>query len=246
MAGARRTYVRWSEALGRALCARLAGGELLYRVCAEPGMPTPEAVAKWAKAKPAFREALLAARRAGGRPAGSRGPVFSYTDEVGEEIFERLCEGESLTRIARDPTMPSLKTLWYWRRHVRGFEELLAAGRRIQADMFCDRGWELAEAATPKTAYLTEVRLKQLRWMAGVMAPKAYRTKPVEPEATEEPMRVIWRHFKVEEDAETGERRMVVYVPDPDTGGIRREDEPGYAPPRGLMMPGAMTRGPAG
>ncbi|WP_293477877.1 hypothetical protein [Phenylobacterium sp.] len=40
-------------------------------------MPMPEAVAKWARERPEFGERLHEARRAGGRLAGSRGPVLT-------------------------------------------------------------------------------------------------------------------------------------------------------------------------
>jgi hypothetical protein len=167
LAPRRRAYVRWSEALGRRICRRLRAGELLYAICREPGMPTAEAIAKWAKEKPDFNTALISARRAGGRPAGSRGPVSSYCAEVGEEVFQRLCEGESLTAIGKDPTLPCLSTLMRWRRFHPEFAELVRLGKEVMAERFCDDGWELAKAATPETAYLTHVQLSQLRWMPG-------------------------------------------------------------------------------
>lgn len=91
----RRTPVRYSAELAVRLCKRLARGELLYHIARTRGMPTAEAVAKWAREKPDFAGALLAARRAGGRPAGTRGPAFTFSEEVADEIFERLCEGRA-------------------------------------------------------------------------------------------------------------------------------------------------------
>src|SRR5690349_1421234 len=112
----RRVYVRYTKAVAGRLCARLAAGELLYRIAPDPDMPTPEAVAKWAKTKPEFAEALLKARREGGRPPGVRGQPFGLCEQVAREIFERLCEGQSLTAIGNDPTMPSISTIFNWRR----------------------------------------------------------------------------------------------------------------------------------
>lgn len=231
--GGRKPYARWSAALGRRLCERLAQGELLYRICAEPGMPTPEGVAKWAKAKPEFGEALLAARRAGGR-AGKRGCPIGYSEEIGDEIFERLCEGQSLTEIGRDPTMPSLSTIFYWRRRVVAFEDAVQMGKQIQAERFCDRGTELLEAATPETAYLTQVRLAHLRWVAGVMAPKVFRLKPAEPEKPPREINYLIRRFTIEKDPETGKQKVVGWCPNPWTGEVEREDrENGWQPPPG-------------
>jgi hypothetical protein len=133
----------------------------------------------------------------------------------------------SLTKIGADPAMPCLSTLMRWRRFHREFEQLVALGKQVQAERFCDAGWEMAMAATPETAYLTHVRLGQLRWMAGVMAPRTFRIKPVEPEAAREALTVLVRTFGSEVDQETGERRVVAYRPNPETGRVEREDAPG-------------------
>jgi len=220
----RREYVRYSEAVADQLCARLEAGEMLYRICREPGMPTPEAVDKWIKQKPKFAERLKAARRAGGRPDGARGPGFTYCREVADEVFMRLCEGESLTKIGADPTMPSLSTIFYWRRRIAEFEDAVQLGKRIQAEMFCDKGWELASEATPETAYLTHVRLNQLRWQAGVLAPRVFRLKTVEPDEPPRKVEVLMRRFEVEDDPVTGKRVVVVYCANPETGEVEREN----------------------
>lgn len=234
----RRVYVRWSAELAKTILERLAAGELVYRMCQEPGMPTPEAIAKWAREKPEFGEALAAARAMGGRPMGVRGQPLGYCEAVGQAIFERLCAGESLTRIGDDPTMPSLSTIFYWRRRIPEFEETVQMGKRIQAERFCDLGWEMAQAATPQTAYLTHVRLGHLRWMAGVMAPKVYRIKQVEPDGPRETLDVLMRTFEIEEDPETGEKKVVAYCPNPDTGRVEREDTTAWRPgPNQLPMP---------
>ncbi|MGA0608163.1 hypothetical protein ACO2Q0_19400 [Phenylobacterium sp. VNQ135] len=234
-----RVYVRWSEALARRLLERVAAGELIYRICAEDGMPTPEAVAKWAREKPEFGEALSEARRIGGRPAGVRGQPFGLCEATAQAIFERLCEGESLTAIGRDPTMPSLSTIFYWRRRFPEFEDAVQIGKRIQAEMWTDRACKLAEAVTPQTAYAVDVQLKHLRWVAGVNAPKVFRIKPVEPEVREEPKQILFRLFKIEEDPETGEKTVVGYVPNPETGRAEREATTTWRPgPNQIPMPG--------
>lgn len=234
-----RKHVRYSPELAVRLCRRLARGELLHHIGRSRGMPTPEAVAKWAREKPDFREALLAARRAGGRPAGTRGPAFTFSEEVADEIFERLCEGESLTRIGRDPTMPSLSTIFKWRRRIPGFEETVELGMRIRAEVLADDGAEKAEAATPETAYLLNVQLTHRRWHVGVLAPRAFRVKMAEPARGPEVAKLLFRHFGVEVDPETGAKKVVAWCPNPETGQVEREDTPGWRPPKGYgMLPG--------
>jgi hypothetical protein len=230
--------VGWSAELGRRICERVARGELLYVICREPGMPSAQSVRTWLCDREDFAAALAAARADGGRAARGGG-VWSYSKETAEAIFERLCEGESLTRIGADPTMPCLSTIFYWRRRIPEFEDLVRTAREIQAERFCDLGWELARDATPETAYLTHVRLTQLRWTAGVMAPRVYRIKTVEPAQPPPQLTLAIRRFEVEIDKQTGEKRVVAYCPNPETGQAEREDVPGWRPPPGVVtLPG--------
>lgn len=240
-----RDAVAWSAELGKRICERVARGELLYAVCRARGMPTAQSVGRWARERPDFAEALREARRCGGRPvrAGGKagGGVWSYCAETADEIFERLCEGESLTAIGADPTMPCLSTIFYWRRRIPAFEEQVQLGMRIRAERFCDLGWELATAATPETAYLTHVRLTQLRWTAGMMAPRVFRIKTVEPEQPPQDTKILFRSFRIEKDEATGKDKVVAYCPNPFTGEVEREDAPGWRPPGGedcVPMPG--------
>ncbi|MEO8115681.1 MAG: hypothetical protein ABI655_14935, partial [Phenylobacterium sp.] len=152
-------------------------------------------------------------------------------------VFARLCEGESLTSIGADPAMPSLSTIFYWRKRIPEFEQAVQLGKRIQAERLCDMGWTLAQEATPETAYLTHVRLTQLRWTAGVLAPRAFRPKVQEPEGPRPVTDVLLRRFKIETDPVTGKDKVVAYCPNPETGEVEREDVPGYRYPPGVPMP---------
>jgi terminase small subunit-like protein len=235
----RQAPVKWSLELAVTLCRRVAAGELVYAICREPGMPTPEGIKTWTQKHPDFAEALDAAKRAGGRPPGRRGGVSTYCQASADAIFDRLCEGESLTRIGRDPTMPSLSTIFYWRRRRPEFDDMVRLGKEIQAERLSDEGWDMVQAATPETAYLTHVRLSHLRWMTGVMAPKVYRLKQVEPAVGRQEQKVLYRHFEIEVDAATGQRRVVSWCPNPETGEAQREDAPGWRlPPGATRLPG--------
>src|SRR5437899_11866917 len=79
----RQKPVRWSVELGLRLCERVAAGELVYVICREPGMPTPEGIKTWALKHADFAEALDEAKRAGGRPPGRRGGVLDYCEAAG-------------------------------------------------------------------------------------------------------------------------------------------------------------------
>jgi hypothetical protein len=72
--------------------------------------------------------------------------------------------------------------------------------RRIQAERFCDLGWDIACEVTPETAFATKVKLEQLRWTAASMAPKRYgRFRAVRAEVEDgddnEPLTVVIKQF---------------------------------------------------
>jgi len=241
-----RRRVRWSAGLGLELCERISRGELFYQICREDGMPTPQTVGRWAKEKESFGEALAAAREMGGRHARNGGGVWTYCEETAELVFERLCAGQSLNRIGRDPLMPCVSTLHHWKSHFPKFGEAVRLAKEIQAEAACDQAFEWIEAATPKTAYLTHIKLAHIRWWTGVTAPKTYRAKPAEPEKAPEVRTVLMRHFAVEVNPETGEAEVVAYCPNPITRQLEREDAPGWIQPgdaNTFSMPGGRKSG---
>jgi hypothetical protein len=208
-----RGYVPFSAALGRAICLRVMAGESQVAICAEAGMPSRNSLARWARERPAFGRILARARALGGRLGTG---TTSYCPVVAQEIAARVSEGEFLTHVCRDPAMPSVATVNYWRRQNPEFAAAMRVAREGQAEGFCGLGWELAAEATPETAYLTHVRLAQLRWTASVLAPRTFgRIKPSEPPPELKTTVIRFRHFEVETHPETGQRRVVGYTPDP-------------------------------
>jgi hypothetical protein len=243
-----RASAHWSAETADEIVRRVAAGELLYRVLREEGMPTPQSVGRWAKARPDFGAALEAARIACGRGT-TGGGVTRYCPSIAHEVFERLCEGESLTTICADPTMPCLSTVFRWRREEAEFDDGYRLAKQVQAERACDKAEALADAATPQTAYLTHVRLAHLRWYAGVLAPRKYRIRMSEPDTPRETITVLHRRFEIEEDPKTGKQKVVGYFPNPYTGQVEREDwdNPDWAPPINTIgLPGGWDTHPGG
>lgn len=226
----RRTPVRYSLPVVRAFLARVASGESQASICRDPTMPGRRSVLNWAKDRPRFAERLQRARVESGH-VGS-GSASTYCPATAQEIFRRLCEGESVSGICRDPALPCFSTVYLWRKRFPEFAEMMRIAREVQAERFCDEGWEMAGEATPETAYLTHVKLTQLRWMMGHMAPRAYgRTKPLEPETPPQDQSLLFRHFMVEQ-RDDGWVRVVAFRPNPHTRQMERETEDGpWSPP---------------
>ena len=210
-----RGYVRFSATVARAVCARVAAGESLASICSEPGLPSAHSLRRWAREHPGFarifdRARALAARK----PVSGQG----YCAATANEVVARVSQGEMLTEIAADPLMPSLRTIYRWKADHAEFAEDMRLAREALAERFSDLGWKMALEATPETAFLTQVRLKQLRWTAAVLGPRTHaRLKAYAPPQPPEENVILFRHFRIEEHPETGQHRVVSYTPDPDT-----------------------------
>lgn len=220
-AGPEAQPVRFSDEIAAVLCRRVAAGEAQVAICAEAGMPCRSTLWRWTFEHPEFGVAFRRARVAGG-VSQANGRPCGYTEEAAAEIYARLCEGESLTSICEDPAMPAMSTVYGWRRRFEAFDEALRLAREVQAERFCDLGWEIARTVTPETAKATAVKLGQLRWTAAVLAPKRYgKLKPLEPDVPAPVTTVLLRTFKAER-GEDGTMKVVSYTPNPETGRVER------------------------
>ena len=221
----RKTYVRYTARLGREICERVAAGERVQVICAEPGMPLATTVCDWAREHPDFgvqyhRAKAFSAREGLGRNS-------TYCEVVAHEICVRTAEGQTLTEIGRDPAMPALGTMIHWQKRSPEFAEALAIARQARAEGLADLGWQMALEATPQTAYLTRVQLAQLRWTAAIISPKVHgRHKALAPpEPPAQPTSFAFRHFHLERNDETGQHRVVRYTPHPETMQPVRDSE---------------------
>jgi hypothetical protein len=92
-------------------------------------------------------------------------PVWEYDEAVGQDICERLIEGESLKAICSDPDMPSRTVVYGWLQEHSAFANNYARARRLQADTFADEIQEVAK----NLAILPEhkrVMIDAMKWRA--------------------------------------------------------------------------------
>jgi hypothetical protein len=245
----RRRNALFSAAVAREVCRRLEAGQTQKEISADPAMPCTSTIWHWVRKHARFAKAYARSRAIGA--AVDRGWSFGFSQAAANEIVARVSEGEMLTLICADPHLPSLRTVVRWREDHPRFAEDLRQARVGLAERLSDLGWKMAMEATPETAYLTRVRLGQLRWTAAVMGPRTHgRLKPV---ATPEPLEIhtyLFRHFKIEEHPETGQHRVVTYTPDPDTQlPVRTEVGPWQTPVDPVKKAaevGALSKGPGG
>ena len=220
--------VRFSARVAREICRRTIAGETQGAICADPHMPSPSTLWHWCRKHPEFGRIYARARALGERdgPGNRR----AYCPVTAHEIAARVSEGEALAHIARDPGMPSLRTIFRWAQREGEFAEALAVAKLAMAERFAQMGWTLAMEATPETAYLTQVRLKQLRWTCAILSPTTYgRLKAAEPPAPpREPTTICYRRFYIEKHPDypaVKQHRVVGYAPDPGTNQAVRDSE---------------------
>jgi hypothetical protein len=220
----RRRVMRWSARVAEAVLARAAAGATLRGLCREPGMPAFGTVQQWMRKRAAFAKAMQAARVASGQPL--RGRRTTYCVETAEAIVARLCAGEGIAAICRDPTMPPYSTVHGWLRADGEFADACVMAREYQAEAAFERGLEICEGVTPKTAVAARVQLAHLRWTAGKLLPRKYGlVKPVhaegeEPddpaEAAPKKLEIVVSHFAVAPDG------VVFAIPPRDADDERR------------------------
>jgi hypothetical protein len=112
-------------------------------------------------------------------PEGPRiiGRPSKYTDELAEEICDRIAKGESIKQICADKEsgwLPGESTVYRWLAENEGFRERYAHAREAQADGKFDQAWEIAHTATAENVQVARLQVDTIKWQAAKLAPKKY------------------------------------------------------------------------
>lgn len=114
-----------------------------------------------------------------------------YTQEMADELCQRICNGESVRTICKDETMPSAAFIFAELARNRPFAEQYARAKEVQADFYAEQIIEIADDGKNDT-YLDEdgnkrtdqdvigrsrLRVDARKWYAGKLAPKKYGDK---------------------------------------------------------------------
>lgn len=114
-----------------------------------------------------------------------------YDPKVGDEICERLTNGESLRRITADEHMPASSTVFKWLTENEKFAEQYGRAREAQADTLADEIIDIAddgqndtykdEDGNEKTDFdviaRSKLRVEARKWVAAKLKPKKYGDK---------------------------------------------------------------------
>jgi hypothetical protein len=118
------------------------------------------------------------------------GRPSSFTQEIADEICERLAEGESLRSVCRSDGMPVQATVFRWLSIDEAFLKQYARAREAQADRLADEILDIADDSSrdtestengdrPNSEWIARSRLRvdARKWLASKMAPKKYGDK---------------------------------------------------------------------
>lgn len=119
-------------------------------------------------------------------------PRYQWTEEIEDEILERITRVESAKSICRDDWLPSEATLYKRLGDDPEFAKRYARAREIQADVLFDECLAIADSqegdvitvdGTEQTNHdviaRAKLRIDTRKWMAGKLRPKVYGEKAI-------------------------------------------------------------------
>lgn len=77
-----------------------------------------------------------------------RKPFVQYSAEISARIFRLMIEGKTARQIARMPGLPSVHTIFAWRRTHPDFETGYLRARDLRAELMLDQIIEIADDQT--------------------------------------------------------------------------------------------------
>jgi len=123
------------------------------------------------------------------------GRPTTFSQEIVDEICERIAEGESLRSICKnDPKMPAMSSVFKWLSENKDFSEQYARAREVQAESMAEEIFEIADDGSNDLMTITKkdysyemenkevtsrskLRVEARQWYLGKIIPKKYGTK---------------------------------------------------------------------
>ena len=113
-------------------------------------------------------EEVTKAKKKTGRPT-------IFTQELADEICERLAHGETLRKMVLDEHMPVSSAIYRWLDTNESFKDQYARARIRQADYYAEM--IIDESFGAHDASIGRLRMDALKWASSKIAPKKYGDK---------------------------------------------------------------------
>ncbi|MFC3071086.1 terminase small subunit-like protein [Phenylobacterium soli] len=190
----------FTEEMGRLILERIAAGETVKAITADPRMPCYATVYRWREVIPEFGEAWrelraqMAAdavwvdaekakarawmrahrRRLDGKPPRDwkSGRRSTYTPQIAEALCEAVMFGASLSEAVKTPGMPSAKAVYRWLRNEPAFRAAYAKACWLRDDVIADQIHDLCNRFGMAARPVAEA----MNGRRGRIAPRKYAT----------------------------------------------------------------------
>jgi terminase small subunit-like protein len=161
---------RYDRDVADRIVARAHAGEPLPTLYADPALPGRQIIRRWRRKVPEFDYALRKATLGGHRRRMRK--RSKCTDELTQEIADRIREGASLHSLSMTPGMPHHVTMYGWLRTKREFREAVEQANRDRAHLLMDQALVIAEACTPQTVKVDRLRVGAIHKYLAQCSPK--------------------------------------------------------------------------
>ena len=115
----------------------------------------------------------------------AQGRPSVFTQDLGDSICERLCDGESLRKICLSDDMPSRSTVFRWLAADESFRDQYARAKEEQAELLADEIIDIAddgsndfmgedEKYNGDAVARSKLRVDARKWVAAKLKPKKY------------------------------------------------------------------------
>ena len=104
-----------------------------------------------------------------------------FTDELANEICDRVSNGESIGDICKESYMPERPVVWRWRYENKTFSDMYDIAMKNKADFKCDQTDEYIkklESGLIEPA-AANVIINTLKWQAAKFYPRFYSDKQI-------------------------------------------------------------------
>jgi transposase-like protein len=106
------------------------------------------------------------------KPGASR--PTKYSEDLTNQIVNRMINGESMVAICRDESMPARSTVYEWLDANADFRTRCARAREGLADYLVDQIEQMANDTDEDNYQSMKVKISTAQWRAMKMAPKIY------------------------------------------------------------------------
>ena len=96
---------------------------------------------------------------------------LQLTDQVSENICQKLMQGKPLTQICREKELPSISVVYKWISQHQEFANKIVQARKIGCQTYLDEMITELENADNKNIMVVREKLHHYRWLASKLLP---------------------------------------------------------------------------